>query len=261
MVLGVMPEGFAVLQQDIDVWLPLALVPEDPAGANLRYLQVVARVRPGVTAERLRAELATVGARLAAANPSLNRGWRPDPIPLKQELTGQSEHALLALQAAVGFLLLMACANVANLLLARGSGRAREIALRMALGAGRGRIAGQLLAESTLLALTGGILGLGLARAAVFALARFGPSQIPRLQQASADARGGAVRAGGIAGLRPAFRRRARSPGVHFRPPLGARRRRTRRLRPRRPRPAQRAGGFRSGAGGGGLDRRRLADA
>jgi putative ABC transport system permease protein len=188
-VLGVLPAGFAVLDPDIDVWLPLALDMEDARSANNRFLTVVARLKPGIPLERARAEMETVGSRLEAANPALDRGWRPALVPLREELAGHAERALYTLLAAVGFLLLMACANVANLLLERGAGRKREIAVRVALGASGGRIAGQLISESLLLSLAGGALGVGFARGAVAMLARFGPATIPGLAQAAVDAR------------------------------------------------------------------------
>ena len=126
-------------------------------------------------------------------------------------MAGHAEPALLTLGAAVGFLLLMACANVANLLLVRGAARRKEIAIRTALGAGRGRIAAQLLSESVLLALAGGALGTALARAGIGLLARFGPANLPGLARAALDGRlllfTLAVSAGGgmLFGLAPAI--------------------------------------------------------
>jgi putative ABC transport system permease protein len=189
MVLGVLPAGFSVFDPNIDIWLPLALDPEDARSAGNRFLSVVARLKPGVSLEGARAEMQTIGSRLEAANPALDRGWRPALVLLREELAGHAKRALLTLLAAVGFLLLMACANVANLLLERGAGRKREIAVRVALGASAGRIAGQLLSESLLLSLAGGALGVALARAGVALLARFGPANIPALRQATVDAR------------------------------------------------------------------------
>jgi len=188
-VLGVLPAGFAVFDPNIDVWLPLALDPEDARTANSRFLTVVARLKAGVPLERARAEMETIGSRLETANAALDRGWRPALVPLREELAGHAERALLTLLAAVGFLLLMACANVANLLVERGAGRKREIAVRVALGASGGRIAGQLIVESLLLSVAGGALGVGLACGAVAALARFGPANVPGLAQDAVDAR------------------------------------------------------------------------
>jgi putative ABC transport system permease protein len=188
-VLGVLPAGFAVFEPEIDVWLPLALNPEDARSANNRFLTVVARLKPGVSLERARAEMETVGGRLETAHAALDRGWRPALVPLREELAGHAQRALLTLLAAVGFLLLMACANVANLLLERGAGRKKEIAVRVALGASGGRIAGQFILESLLLSLAGGALGVGFASLAVAALARFGPPNVPGLARATVDAR------------------------------------------------------------------------
>src|SRR5207302_869470 len=119
---------------------------------------------------QVRGELEDIGTRLEAANPALNAGWRPSVFPFRDELVafrdermGTTRQALMILLGAVGFLLLIACANVANLLLARGASRQKEIAIRTALGASRARIISQLLSESLLLALAGGALGLLLA--------------------------------------------------------------------------------------------------
>ena len=188
-VAGVMPPRFALLSADVDIWLPLALHAGEARAERLRYLEVIARLKPGAALETARAEMATIGERLEAADPALDRGWRPALVPLREELAGKAERPLLILMAAVLLLLLMACANIANLLLARGAGRAREIAIRRALGAGRARIVSQLLTESVLLALGGGALGAALAWGAIRLLARFGPRDIPRLAEASADAR------------------------------------------------------------------------
>jgi putative ABC transport system permease protein len=188
-VLGVLPAGFSALNSGVDLWLPLALDPADARAANLRYLEVIARLAPGAGIERANRDMETIGARLEAANPGLNKGWRPVLVPLRQEVAGHAEPALVALGAAVGFLLLMACANVANLLLVRGAARRKEIAIRTALGAGRGRIAAQLLSESVLLALAGGALGTALASGGIALLARFGPANLPGLARAAVDGR------------------------------------------------------------------------
>ena len=188
-VVGVLPPGFSVLGSAVDVWIPLGLDPHDVRTAGMRFLTVIARLNPGVEMGRAQTEMDVIGSRLEQANPALDRGWRPSLFPLREELVGNVQQALLVLLAAVGFLLLMACVNVANLLLARGATRRKEIAIRTALGAGRGRVAAQLLSESLLLALTGGSLGLLLARGVVALVARLGPASIPRLAEARIDAR------------------------------------------------------------------------
>jgi putative ABC transport system permease protein len=186
-VIGVLPAGFRVLMSPADVWIPLGLDPADARTAHSRFLMSIARMRPGVSLQQVRAELNTIGDRQEQADPQFNRGWRPSAFALRDELSGPMEQPLRVLAGAVGLLLLMACVNVANLLLARGNARRREIAIRMALGAGRGRVVGQLLAESVLLSLAGGVLGLLLAWGAIELVAHVGPASIPRLADARLD--------------------------------------------------------------------------
>ncbi|MGA2723803.1 MAG: ABC transporter permease [Bryobacteraceae bacterium] len=188
-VVGVLPAGFSALGSAVDVWIPLGLSPNDARTPGMHFLTVIGRLKPGVEMDRARTEMDVIGSRLEHANPALDRGWRPSVFPLRDELVGHVQQALLVLMAAVGFLLLMACVNVANLLLARGATRRKEIAIRTALGAGRGRIVAQLLSESMLLALAGGALGMALARGVVALVARLGPASIPRLAEAGVDAR------------------------------------------------------------------------
>jgi putative ABC transport system permease protein len=210
-VTGVLPAGFSVLDSAVDVWIPLGLNPHDVHAAGMRFLTVIGRLKPGVEIDRARIEMDTIGRRLEEANPALDRGWRPSLFSLREELVGHVQQALLVLMAAVGFLLLMACVNVANLLLARGATRRKEIAIRTALGAGRGRIVTQLLAESMLLALAGGALGMVLAQGVVALAARLGPASIPRLAEARIDARlflfalGVSVATGILFGIAPAM--------------------------------------------------------
>jgi len=186
-VVGVLPPGFRVLDTDADVWIPLAMDPGDTRALHRRSLIVMARMRPTVTLEQVRSEMDAIGARLERADPAPHRGWRPSAFSLRDDLLGAVEQPLVVLMGAVGFLLLMSSVNVANLLLARGSTRRREIAIRMAMGAGRGRIAAQLLGENLLLSLTGGALGLLLAWCAIALVGRFGPASIPRLAEARLD--------------------------------------------------------------------------
>jgi putative ABC transport system permease protein len=186
-VVGVLPPGFSMMTRDVDLWIPLGLTSNDPRSSSSRFLIVIGRLRAGTSQDRARAEMETVGSRLEQAYPALNKGWRPSLFGFESELTGNVRQALWVLLAAVGFLLLMACVNVANLLLAQGADRRKEIAVRTALGAGRGRIVTQLLAESMMLSLSGGILGMLLAGAGVRLMARLGESSIPRLGEAHLD--------------------------------------------------------------------------
>ena len=188
-VVGVLPGGFGVLDPSVDVYVPLALNASDPHFAGARMLMVIARLSPGATLDRAKTEMETIGARLEQSNPAVNRGWRPNLFPIQDELFGNVQKAMLVLLGAVGFLLLMACANVANLLLAHGAARQKDIAIRAALGATRRRLMAQLLCESVVLALAGGALGLALARGSVALVARLGPASIPRLTQATVDGR------------------------------------------------------------------------
>jgi putative ABC transport system permease protein len=168
-VVGVMPPGFTFLDKDVDVWIPIGFS-ADARNLSGRWLIVVARLKEGVTFDQAQRDMTQVAAERERMAPQMNSGWTADVVPLKQQLTGDVKPALLVMLGAVGFVLLIACANVANLLLARTSARHRELAVRAALGADRFRLIRQLLAESTLLAVAGGAAGVALSAWALSAV-------------------------------------------------------------------------------------------
>ncbi len=160
------------------VWVPIAFPSEEAATRGSHYLQVIARMKPGVTLAQAQAEMETVMARLAQQYPDVNARRGAVVTPLHEQIVGDIKPALLVLLGAVVFVLLIACANVANLLLARAAVRQKEIALRLALGANRARLTRQLLVESVILSMLGGIVGLALAYGGLTVLTRFIPPEI-----------------------------------------------------------------------------------
>jgi putative ABC transport system permease protein len=187
-VVGVMPESFR-FPSHAEVWTPLPRESGELKQRMSRYFSVVGRVRGGLTKEQAQAELGAVAARLAESYPQTNADWGVRLIPLREVLVGRARPALLILLGAVAFVLLIACANVANLLLARSKTRAREVAIRAALGATRWRVLRQLLAESVLLSALGGAVGVFLALWGVDVLLALVPEDLrfARLDEARVD--------------------------------------------------------------------------
>ncbi len=193
-IIGVMPANLNDRLSSFrpgDVYAPICQWPNS-ALHNRRAalgLHGIGRMKPGVTLEQAKADLQAIARNLAVAYPDANRGTTANVLLLKQDIVGRIQPYLLALLAAVGFVLLIACVNVANLLLARSTGRAREFAIRAALGAGQGRVIRQLLTESVLLALAGGALGLLLASWSTRAARGRLPTALPRAADIGIDAR------------------------------------------------------------------------
>jgi|HubBroStandDraft_6_1064221.scaffolds.fasta_scaffold29014_1 putative ABC transport system permease protein len=191
-VVGVMPAAFRFpnVNQPNQLWVPLVQDPVfgqwmDRRGGH--YLRITARLKPGISPAQAQTELDTISARLAAEFPDENRGWQIHMMPLHSMLIENVKPALLVLFGAVGLVLLIACTNLANLLLTRATSRGREIAVRTALGAGRKRIVRQLLTETAVLGLLGGIAGIGLAYWGVQALSALLPPDFPQLNAIRVD--------------------------------------------------------------------------
>ena len=184
-VIGVLPEGFQ-FPADAGLWLPTDRDGENPSRTSHNY-SAVGRLRDGVTLEQAKADISVIARRIHDTSSDQNDYLLKDGIvvPLEDSITGRARSALLVLLGAVGFLLLVACANVANLLLAQASGRERELAIRSALGAARGRLIRQFLTEAFLLSLVGGGLGVLGAFSGVAGLVALAPENLPRLDSVS----------------------------------------------------------------------------
>jgi putative ABC transport system permease protein len=188
-VVGVMPRGFHVLSDQELFWIPLQLETTNPQASarNIHWLFAFTRLDSGTTQKQMETVLGTIAARLKAQDPKGEGGFGVTLMPISVFLNGDVKAVLLLLMGAVAFVLLIACSNVANLLLARGTMRRREISIRTALGARRSRIVLQLLTESVLLSTVGGALGLALAWAAVKVLVAIHPSSIPAVNTVAID--------------------------------------------------------------------------
>ena len=214
-IVGVMPPTASVASwtgMASEVWIPLALTDEQRASRGNHNRYGVARLKRDVELAQAQAEMDAISARLARESPKTDRGWEVVVIPMQEEIVGNSRTMLLILLGAVGLVLLIACANVGNLLFTRALSRRKEIAIRSALGAGRGRVFRQLLTEALLLAGAGGAFGLLLAYGTLTFVSTLLASQVPRAEEISIDGRvllfamGVSMLTGMLAGTLPAVR-------------------------------------------------------
>ena len=188
-IIGVMPPGFYLLDRDTDLWDTLGLDGRDYRKTQGRWMLCLARLKPGITRDAAQAHMAALAQRLETAYPVFDKNWSVNVETLRDSMVRQVKASLLILRGAVGLLLAVACANVANLQLARYAARGRELAVRMSVGAGRARVVRQLLTESVLLGLIGGAGGVLAAWWAVKGLVTLAPADLTRRAQVSFDLR------------------------------------------------------------------------
>ncbi|MBV8360904.1 MAG: ABC transporter permease, partial [Deltaproteobacteria bacterium] len=187
-VIGVMPANFSFPSLDVEAWVPLSLSAENRTNRDARWLQVVGRLREHATASGAQSEMKLIADQLAQTYPATNMHWSVSLVPLRDEVIGKTGTVLWTLQIGTLLLLLVTCANLANLLLARGASRTREVGMRTALGASRGRIMRQFLVESFVLALAGGGLGLAMAEVGITIIRTLSESLLPRAAEISLSA-------------------------------------------------------------------------